>query len=190
MLPDQRKGRRDARVVHAGPVVMHVQRGTMVDQPRLPLPDQQVRVARRAIGIGDERIEPDQRRGKRSVHHVMRRNRIEVERPIQIAQPDVDAATRLQQVLDLRIRLALPEAIRQVDDRQLRHRQFQSARDAMRDDLGNQHLCALAGTAELGDEQAAAVGVDDGGKRAPLTERLDVSCGLMARQRSRHEPAI
>ena len=45
------------------------------------------------------------------------------------------------------------------------------------DHLGDQHLEALAGAAELADVGAEVVGLDDPGQRAALAQRRDVAGG-------------
>ena len=61
---DERKRSPRPLVGRAGPVVMDVERGAVVDQPGAALPDQQVRVAVGPIGIGHQSVEPDQPRGE------------------------------------------------------------------------------------------------------------------------------
>jgi hypothetical protein len=57
------------------------------------------------------------------------------------------------------------------------HRQLELLCDHADDELGDEHLGALPRTAEFHDEEPAALGVDDGGKRAAFTERLHVAGG-------------
>ncbi len=67
MIPDDREARSGARgnrLEIVAPAMLGVDRGSMVDQPELAMPEQQVRIARGAIDIGEERIEPDDVRGK------------------------------------------------------------------------------------------------------------------------------
>jgi len=57
---------------------MKVERGAVIDQPQLSMPHQHVGVARRAIDIARERIEPDDGRGEQRVWPI--RDRIEGDR--------------------------------------------------------------------------------------------------------------
>jgi hypothetical protein len=178
VLPHQREGRPRARLVHAAPVVMHVQRGAVIDQPRPPLPDEQVRVASRAVHVGHERVEPDHARRQLGVDQVARGQRVEVERAVQVAHADVAAEAPAQQLLDLGVALHASELGRQVDQREIGHRQPQRARQPAHHQLGDQHPRALPGTAELHHPEPAIVGgVDDGRQRAPLAQGLDVAGG-------------
>ena len=67
MIPDDwetRRGARGNRLEVAAPAVLGVDRGSMVDQPELAMPELEVRIARGAIDVGEERVEPDDVRGK------------------------------------------------------------------------------------------------------------------------------
>src|SRR5258706_1476858 len=48
--------------VHGSPVVVRVQRGAVIDEPRRAMPDEQIRVAMRTIRIRRERVEPHRAR--------------------------------------------------------------------------------------------------------------------------------
>jgi hypothetical protein len=68
------------------------------------------------IWSGDERVQPHERRGEIARDERARRGDVEIERPVEIAQSDVDAGAPSQNVLDLGIRLASPERRRQLDE--------------------------------------------------------------------------
>ena len=76
-----------------------------------------------------------------------------------------------------------PNAADSSIDRQLGHGQAQGLRELSHDQLGDQGLGPLPRPAELDHEQAAAVGVDHRGQRAPLAEGLHVAGRLVARER-------
>ena len=50
--------KRAGSVMPAAPRVVEVQRGAVVDQPQVAVPDQQVGVAPAAVDVGDERVQP------------------------------------------------------------------------------------------------------------------------------------
>ena len=73
-----------ARAAVVGPVVVEVERRAVVDQPELAVPDQQVGVARRAVDVGDEGVEPDDARGELGVG--LRGERVEGDRARQVVE--------------------------------------------------------------------------------------------------------
>jgi hypothetical protein len=81
----------------------------VVDEPRAAAPDHEVGVARRAVGVGDERVEPHEPRAKSGVDEVAGGERVEVERAVEVAERDVGAGAPLEQVLDLGVALDAPE---------------------------------------------------------------------------------
>jgi hypothetical protein len=157
--------------------VVRVERGAVVDEPGRPPPDEKVRVAVGAVRVGDERVEPHDARRQLRRDEIAGGRRIEVERAVEVADPDVDAMTRAQEVLDLRIRLGAAERRLDVHERELRHRQPEGAREQPHDDLRDERLRPLARAAELHDEEPSIVRVDDGGQRPALAQRLHVSGG-------------
>src|SRR3954467_3024052 len=105
---------------------MRIEGGAVVDEPWLPLPDEQVRIARGPVGVRGEGIEPHDARRKIGGHERTRRRQGEVERAVEGADADIDAVAPAQQVLDLRIRLAAPEAGRYVHKREIRRGQAEA----------------------------------------------------------------
>ena len=116
----------------AVPRMVEVQRGTVVDEPELAMPDQQVRVARGAIDVAHERVEPDDRRGERGIRLVD--HWIERDRSRQVVEREVEAAARADQVLDFRVGLGAREVGIELDEDDLRHRQAKRARELARDE--------------------------------------------------------
>jgi hypothetical protein len=84
--------------------VMPVERGTVVDQPRAPVPDEEVGVARSAIDVRHQRIEPDHIRGELGVQRRRPAGRV-LERAGQEVEPEVDARAGGDQLIDLGIGL-------------------------------------------------------------------------------------
>ena len=84
----------------------------MIDEPRTALPDHEIGVARGAIGVCQECIEPHDTRGKIHRDQLARGRRVEVEGAVQIAKPDIDAVALAQDLADLRIGLAPAKRLR------------------------------------------------------------------------------
>src|SRR5688500_3050149 len=84
---------------------------------------------------------------------------------------------RAQHVLNLGIRLTSPKWCRYLDECEIWNRKSHGPRQHCDDELRDEGLGALARTAELHDEQTAAVGIDDSRQRSAFAERLQVSRG-------------
>jgi hypothetical protein len=177
MGADQGKARDRAGLVDGSPVVVRVQRCAVIDEPGPPLPHEQIRVVRRAVGIGGERVEPDDTRSELGRDEVAGGDAVEVEGTLEVACADVRAVALAQQVLNLRIRLTSAEAIPDVDERELGDGQAEVRREEADDELGHQHLRPLPRATELHDIESTRVGLDHGGKRASLAQGLHVSRG-------------
>ena len=92
-------------VRQVGRGVVAVERGAVVDQPDAPVPDQQVRVARRAVDVEHERVEPHDLGRKRRIEP-LRRALVERQRTGQEVQPGGQPAAGLQRDQDLAVRSA------------------------------------------------------------------------------------
>jgi hypothetical protein len=156
------------------PGVVDVERRAVVDQPRRPVPDEDVRVLRRAVRVCHQPVEPDDvgcQLGRRERPD----RRVEGERPGQEVERDVRPGGARDQLLDLRIRLGAGEGGVQLDQHDLRDRQAQQPGDLARHELRDQRPGALAGGPELQDVQAVVVGLDEGRQRAALAQGRDVA---------------
>ena len=71
------------------------------------MPHQHVRVARRTVDVGHVRVEPDDRRGEIRVGLLC--NRVKCDGTGQVVEPEIEAGTRPDQVLDLRVGLGAGE---------------------------------------------------------------------------------
>ncbi|MNT20103.1 hypothetical protein D3C72_1554000 [compost metagenome] len=161
VVADQHEGLL-AGIAGVGPVVMEVHRRAVVDQIQLAVPHHQVRIARGAVDVAGERIEPDDARGQVSVHRHCRR--VVVDRAGQVIQTQVQALAGADQVLDLRVGLGAGELAVQLHEQDLRNRQAHRACHLARNKLGDQRLWPLAGTTELEYGHAVVVGLDHGGQ--------------------------
>ena len=72
----------------AGPRVVEVERGAVVDAPQVPVPHEQVRVAPGAVDVGRERVEPEHARGLLRLDPVVG---VEAERAGQEVDAEVEA---------------------------------------------------------------------------------------------------
>ena len=165
--------------------MVEVQRGAVVDQIEPAVPHQQVGVARRAVDVADEGIEPDDAR--RQVRIGLFGNGVEVHSARQVVHRQVESRAGLDQVLDLRIAFGAREFGVQVHQRQVRHRQLQRLGESAGDHFGHQRLRALAGAAELEHVEAFVVGFHDGGHGAAFAQWGDVAGG--GTEGERHQAA-
>src|SRR5215203_2703595 len=107
--------------------VMEVQRRAMIDQPRLPVPDQHVCVARGTIDVRDIRVEPDDPRGK--LRGNLMNDRVVADRSRKKIEREVLPRTVMNEGVDLRIRLGAREVGIEVGEDDLRYRQAKRACD-------------------------------------------------------------
>ena len=148
--------------------VVHVQRRPVVDQPQAVVPAQQVGVARRAVHVEHEGVEPDDVGGQLGLWRELRRER---QRAGQEVHPEVDPAAGGDQLLDLGVGLGGAQRGVELHQHELGHRQPERARHLPGDDLGGERLGPLAGAAELEHVQPVVVGLHQPGHRAALPQR-------------------
>ena len=125
------------------PGVLAVERGAVVDQPQAAVPDQQVGVLRRAVDVGGQRIEPDDRRGQLRVGRRARGRRVG-ERAGQEVEPDVAARARAISSWISGSGSARAELRVDLHEHDLGHRQPDGAGELAGHDLGHQRLRPLA----------------------------------------------
>jgi hypothetical protein len=113
-LPE--RAARDRREVRDA--VLQEQRGAVVDQPQVAVPDEHVRVARGAVDVHDQRVEPHDRRGQLGVQ-ALARALVVGQRAGQEVHADVQAGRRGEEVLDLLVGLGDRQVGGQVDEDEL-----------------------------------------------------------------------
>ncbi len=138
----------------------------MVDQVELATPAEQVRVARRAVDIRDEGIEPDDSGSQVGIDRAIR-NGIEGERAREIGEAEILADASPQDVLDLRVGLTLAESRVEVHQCRRRHRQPEHTGYFRGEQLGDQRLHSLPRATKLHHVCPRLVGLDDSGQRPP-----------------------
>src|SRR5690606_12598519 len=127
--------------------MMKVQRGSVIDQPEVSVPDEHVRVAGRAIDIRNEGIEPDDSRRQPAVDLID--DRIEGNGAGQIVEPQIQAAARADEILDFGIGLCASQLGVELDEDNLGYAKSEGARDPSRDELGHEHFLPLPRPAKL-----------------------------------------
>ena len=142
-----------------------------------PCHSEQVRVARRAVDVGRQRVEPHDVGGQLGVD-AGHRGRRERQRAGQEVDAEVDAGAGAEQVLDLRVGLGA----RQLAGSSARVTSSGTGRPSRRaeladDDLGHERARPLPGAAELGDVEPVVVGLHQPGQRPALAQGLDVARG-------------
>src|SRR5665213_2402228 len=110
------------------PVVMKVETGAMIDEVQRLMPPEQVRVARGAIHVGDEGIEPD-RFGCNARVHGLFHGAVEHDRSRQIIERQIETGTRQHEFPDLPIRLGASQIGVHVDQHNFRDPHSQRAPD-------------------------------------------------------------
>ncbi len=158
------------------PRVVDVQGRPVVDEPEPMVPDQEVRIPRRAVHVGHERVEPDHVGGHVRVRHEPG-SRVEAERAGEEVEADVEPGAALQQLPDLGIRLSGRQRRVEVDQHDVGHQQAERPPDLARDQLGDERLRPVPGATELGHVQPVVVRLHDCGQRASLAQRRDVPGG-------------
>ena len=156
----------------AGPAVVEVEGGAVVDRPGPTVPQQQVRVVPRAVDVRRERVQPDDAGGDvlRGWHRA-----VVPERAGQEVDAEVQPDAGVEQVLDLLVGLVLGDLRVQGDQRQPRDGDGEQPGDLGHEDLGDEDLDPLAGAAELQDVDAVVVGLDEARQGAALAQRRDVA---------------
>ena len=155
------------------PVVVEVQRGPVVDEPDVTVPDQQVGVAPGAVDVLDQRVEPEQLAGEVLVHGPAQR--VEPGGAGEEVHGEVEARARPEQILDLLVRLARGDPRVQVGEGELRRPQAERAGQLTRDDLRDERERPLARATELEHVGAEVVGLHETRQAAALPERGQVT---------------
>ena len=161
------------------------QQRAVVDEPGAPVPDQEVRVARAAVDVRQEPVEPDDRRGLRPGPARRPPSASKGSAPGRKSTPEVEAGAGRDEVLDLGVGLGAAQLGVDVGAHELGHREAQRPRELPAQQLGHERRGPLPGPAELQDVEPVVVGLDEPGQRAALAQRGDVARGA---DRSQHGP--
>src|SRR3569623_1198865 len=168
---------RGTRVADAAvPRVVPVERRAVIDQPQLAAAPQEVRIAHRAVDVGDEHVERDDLRGERGIDGLACGG-VEAKRGGEEVEAEVVAFAGDEQVVDLRISVGEAEAFRDREAHELGDRQAGSGGERAGDHLGYERTEALPGRAELGDPQRTVGVLDETRQRTALAERQHVTRG-------------
>src|SRR5206468_7020505 len=147
----------------------------VIDEPESSVPDKHVRVARRTIDIGHIRVEPDNRRGELRVG--LLNNRVKRHGTGQVVESEIEAGTRPDQGLYLRVGLGAGEFGVEFNEDDLRHRQSCGAGDLPRHELSDERFGPLTCAAELEHIHAIIVGFDYGWQPCALALWGEMSWG-------------
>lgn len=102
---------------------------------------------------------------------------LKVRGPGEEIEPQVQAVAAAHEVLQLLVRLGVPEAPVDVDRDDLGHGQPERATDLAGQPFGHQGTRSLAGTAEFHDVQTVIVRFDEPRERSALAQGRDVAGG-------------
>ena len=133
------------------------------------MPHDEVRVARRAVDVGDVGVEPDDRRREVRVGQGTD-GRSEGERPGQEVEPDVRPGRPPEQLLDLAVRLGLRQRAVELDEHLVgtgspRWRAISPASSS-----ATSAFAAVPRAEQLHDVQAVVVRLDERGQRSALAQ--------------------
>ncbi len=151
-----------------------VERGAVVDQVEPAVVDEQVGVARGAVDVRHQGIEPDDLGGEVGRGRIVLARRVGL-RAAEEFDAEVQPDAGEQQLLDLGVGLAAADPGVELDRHQLRHRQAERPRQLARDHLRHEHQRPLPGAAELADVEAVVVGLEQSRQRAALAEGRHVT---------------
>src|SRR6185295_3011900 len=152
----------------------------MIDEPEPPMPHQHVRIARCPVNVCHISVEPNDRRRELSVE--LLRNWIIHNRPGQIIECEVQTGTRVDQVLDLGVRLRASEIGVEFDKDNLRHRQSQRAADLACHQLRDQSFWPLTRAPEFEHIHSVVIGFNYRWKRSAFAQRGYIPCGSYCSQ--------
>src|SRR5467141_1528458 len=107
MMPDGRECA-DGHLIDALPVVMIVEASAVINQVEDFVPPQHVRIARSAVHIRYERVEPDHTRSKFAIRNITRGGIIH-QRSRKVVESKVESTASFQEAADLIIRLVTAE---------------------------------------------------------------------------------
>src|SRR5438309_6081855 len=116
--------------------MVEVQRGSVVDEPDVLVPDQEVRVAPGPVDVLDQRVEPEQLAGEVLVRGPA--ERVESGAAGQVVDGQVDSGARLEQMLDLLVRFALGDPRVEVRQGELGGAEAEPPGELAADDLRDQ----------------------------------------------------
>ena len=146
----------------------------MVDQPRAPVPVDEVGVRDGPVRVRDERVQPDDI-GRHGRVDDRRGGRVERQGAGQEVEAEVDATAPVDEVLQLLVGLGVAEPGIDIDEHEVRHRQTQRTGDLAGQPFRHQRARSLARAVELHHVQAIVVRLDETGQRAALTQRRHIA---------------
>ena len=146
----------------------------MIDRVELVMPDKQIRIARGAVDILGERVEPHQHGSFVRVRFVRSRG-IEHDGAGKIIEREVQAWACLEQLANFVIGLIAPQ--RRIDFREdnLRHTQSKRAPDLAGDQLRNQRQDSLPRAPEFDHVEAEVVAFYNGGQGSALAQGHNIT---------------
>ena len=163
---------------------MEEERGAVIDGVQLAVPHEQVRVARGAIDVEHEGVEPHQKRsfGRR---RGIARGGVEHRRAGEVVESDIKAGAGFEQVADFGIGLIAAEGRVDFCEHQIGHAQAEDAADFAGDDFRDEREDALARSAKFDDVEAEVVGFDNGGQRTAFAKGKHVARGADGAEHAR-----
>jgi hypothetical protein len=147
------------------------------------VPQQQVGVARGAVDIGGQRVQPDDVGGEGRRRLPRARGRVG-QRPGQEVDAEVDPLAGGDELLDLGVGLGAGELGLELGDHELGDRHPQGAGQLARHNLGHQRPRPLPRAAELHHVHPVVVGLDQPRQRAALAQGHHVAGGGHGPQRA------
>lgn len=162
------------------PPIVEIQARTMVNQPDVVVPHQEIRIAPTAIDVADERVEPHQPR--REFARDESPSPFDPECAGQEVHAEVQANTCLEKILDFLVGFVLGQLFVQPEAHHVGYPKTHGARQFSGDDLGREHRRPLAGTVKLRYVGAKVIRLDDAGQGTAFAQGRDVANDLDLRK--------
>jgi hypothetical protein len=142
--------------------MMKIKRGSMIDQPQLPVPDQHIGILGGAVYIHEHAVEPHDHRSYVGFHCID--CWIITNRSGEITDPEVEPYTKLEQILNFLIALHASEPFVQVSKHKFRHAQAQCPSDFATEQFCDECLGPLPCASELEHIEELIISFGDGGQ--------------------------
>jgi hypothetical protein len=156
--------------------VVKVECRAVIDEVKLTMPVEEIGVARGAVDVEGEGVEPDGERGDVGVGFVARCG-IEHRGAGEIIEGQVESDAGAKEVADLLVGFVASEGGVDLGEDEFRNVEAEGAADSAGDEFGDKGERTLARAAEFDDVEAKVVGLDNCGKRAAFAERGDILGG-------------
>ena len=142
---------------HAGPVVVKEEGGAVVDGVELTVPDEEVGIARRAVDVLREGVEPDEHGGFIYGRGVARGG-VEHGGAGEVVESEVEAGARFEKLANFVVGIVAAEGWVDLDEDDLGNAEAKGTADFASEEFGDEGEDSLPCSAEFDDVEAEVVG--------------------------------